>query len=105
FIDEAYEKGLLDWSYRPLEEIYLDDRSTKSLGYRLNSGINYTISKGLNADMLFQYGESHNQFRNLRSEDTYYTRNEINNLTTINEDGSLNRPIPLGGILSINDGK
>jgi hypothetical protein len=35
----------------------------------------------------------------LRSQDTYYTRTAINNLTQINTGGSLTRPIPLGGIL------
>lgn len=99
FIDEAERRGLLDWSFRPLEEVYLTDRQTTNDQYRINSELSYRVVEGVKLNLLYQYGNSGGRFRNFRSQETFYTRNTINTLTTVNEDGSVIRPIPLGGIL------
>ncbi|WP_257657885.1 SusC/RagA family TonB-linked outer membrane protein [Parapedobacter lycopersici] len=105
FIDAAYEQGLLDWSYRPLEGVYLNDQSTKYAQYRVNTGVQAKILPGLDAGLLFQYINGASDYRRYRSVDTWYARDMINNLTTVNEDGSLTRPIPLGGILDNSYGR
>ena len=92
-------KGLLDWTYKPLDEIFLNDISTNNIDYRLNLSLNYQFLPVLRADILYQYGQGSVYGRNFRNQQTYYTRNLINNITIINPDGSLTRPIPLGGIL------
>lgn len=96
--------GLLDWRYRPLDEQRLSDNVSKELDYRINLGINYKIFPFLNADILYQYNQIKNDSRNLRSQDTWYTRNEINRFTILNGDGTLTRPLPLGGILDLTTG-
>lgn len=105
FIDAAYGRGLLDWSYRPLEEVYLDDRLNKYVQYRINTGLQAKILPGLDAELLFQYINSVNDYRRHRSVATFYARDMINNVTTVNEDGTLDRPIPLGGILDNSYGR
>ncbi|MEJ5994395.1 SusC/RagA family TonB-linked outer membrane protein [Pedobacter sp. Du54] len=92
-------EGLLDWTYKPLEEIELNDNSVNTTDYRLNFGANYQFLPTLRADILYQYGQGLNVGNNYRSQATFYTRNLINGITIINADGSLTRPIPLGGIL------
>lgn len=99
FIDAAYEDGLLDWSYRPLEEIYLNDQVTKNIQYRINTGVQAKILPGLDAGVLFQYVNGASDYRHHRSAATFFARDMINNLTMITEDGTVNRPVPLGGVL------
>lgn len=99
FIDAAFDEGLLDWSYRPLEEVYLNEQTTKHAQYRINTGIQAKLLPGLDAGLLFQYINGASDYRRHRSVATFYARDMINNLTKINEDGTLNRPVPLGGIL------
>lgn len=99
FIDEAYDQGLLDWSYRPLEEVYLNDQVTKNIQYRINTGVQAKILPGLDAGLLFQYVNGSSDYRRHQSVDTWFARDLINNLTIVNTDGTLNRAVPLGGIL------
>lgn len=99
FVNEASTKGLLDWAYKPLDELKLSDDVTKSNALRISTGIKYKIYKGLSADILFQYSNSRDNRRDYMDQSTYYTRNAINSLTVINSDGSFTRPIPLGGII------
>lgn len=105
FIDGAYEQGLLDWSFRPLEEVYMSDRFTKSAQHRLNTGIQAKLLPGLDAGLLFQYINGTDHYRNHQSIDTWYARDIINNFTTVNTDGTLNRAVPVGGILDNNYGR
>jgi TonB-linked SusC/RagA family outer membrane protein len=105
FKTTATQQGLLSWDYRPLDELNLADNTTKINDYRINAGIQYRIIPQLQAQVLYQYTQSATNTRNLQSQDTYYTRDQINGLTQVNTDGSLTRPIPLGGILDLNDGR
>lgn len=105
FIDEARENGLLDWSFRPLEEIKLTERTTKNTLYRMNADARMEILKGLEGEVLFQFGNNISRYRNHRSPQTYYTRNSINNLTVPGPDGGLDRAVPLGGILATANGE
>ncbi|HVX00180.1 MAG TPA: SusC/RagA family TonB-linked outer membrane protein [Candidatus Babeliaceae bacterium] len=104
FVNAAAQNGLLDWSYKPLQEIYLADNNAKTIDYRLNAGLRYSILNSLSANILYQYGRTMVIQRDLNSTDTYYTRDQINNLTQVNSDGTLTRPIPLGGILDMTNG-
>lgn len=100
FIDGVEEEGLLDWDFRPLEEVYLVERGNKNHSNRLFTDWSYLITNGLKIGLLYQYQVTKNEYRNYRSEETFYTRNQINNLTQIGSDGSIMRPIPMGGILA-----
>lgn len=105
FIDEAQNKGLFDWSYRPLEEIKLIDRNTDNRRYRLNADLNYAILPELKLDLRYQYSHEQENGRDYRSQETFYTRNLINNFTTFATDGKLTRAVPLGGILNTTNGQ
>lgn len=104
FVQAATGAGLLDWSYRPLQELRLADNRQQMTEYRLNTGLTYKIIKGLNAQVLYQYDRSSTVGRNLQSADSYFTRNMINRFTQVDEDGVLTRPVPLGGILVMENG-
>lgn len=99
FLTASLNKGLLDWENRPIDEIKLRDNSSHLRDYRLNMGLNYKATSWLGAEMLYQYGLSTTKSKDHAPLASYYTRNLINTFTKVNTDGSLTRPIPLGGIL------
>lgn len=105
FVNDAPANGLLDWGFKPLEEIYLADNTSKSVEHQINTALKYTIIPGLAANILYQYNRGINDYRSLRSQQTWYTRNEINKFTSLNADGTLERPVPLGGVLDTQNGE
>lgn len=105
FIESAKNKGLLDWNYIPLTDRTLNDKTTKTENIRFDTGIKYTLLSYLTADVLYQFTEANVNAKTYYNPDSYYTRDLINKYTQLNADGSLTRPIPLGGILSLDNGQ
>lgn len=98
YIDTAGGGKLLDWNYRPLDELRLANNKTTLTDYRINAGLKYTILPGLSAHVLYQYNKGFSELRNLYSRESYFTRDLINRYTQIN--GPLvTTPIPYGDIL------
>jgi TonB-linked SusC/RagA family outer membrane protein len=96
--------ALLDWSYRPLDELELADRSTKGRDYQLSAGLRYKIVPSFSVDLKYRYGNGNSDTRNHDSQEAYYTRNLINSYTKIDAaTGAVTRPVPLGDILSLSN--
>jgi TonB-linked SusC/RagA family outer membrane protein len=98
YIDTAGGGLLLDWHYRPLQELQNADNPTRLTDYRINFGARYTVWKGLDIRAYYQYGRGSSDNPNYMSEQTYFTRNLINEFTQINN-GAPTYIVPLGGIL------
>lgn len=95
YTDRAVEMGLLDWHYRPLDELKMNDNVSESQEVRVNTSLSYRMFNWLNAEIRYQYQTNKGDTRNHYTADSYYARNEINRFTQA--DGS--HPIPIGGIL------
>lgn len=104
YLKSVENSGILDWYYRPLEEQRLADNTSKTLDYRVNLNLKYRVIPSLSAEVLYQYAQERDDSRNRRSQDSWYTRNEINRFTIVNADGALTRPVPLGDILDLSAG-
>ncbi|HEY4060686.1 MAG TPA: SusC/RagA family TonB-linked outer membrane protein [Puia sp.] len=98
YADTAGGGQLLDWHYRPLDELRNADNTTGLIDYRLNIGARYTIRKGLNARVYYQYGQGSTDVQNYQSQLAYSTRYLINEYTQPGPGGTFTMPIPLGGI-------
>lgn len=98
FLNEAQSKGLLNWQYYPLHEIEQNDNTSKTGNIRLNAGIKYSFFKSLNGEFRYTYQHAQTDQRNLYNPESYYTRDLINRFTNLTN-GTLTRPIPLGGII------
>lgn len=103
FVDESQQKGLLNWQYRPLDELNFNDKQNKSQNLRLNLNLGYTILNGLIADFMYQYGQVNGSGKEYYSTESYFTRNLINGYTQINPDGTFTLPIPIAGILDLDN--
>ncbi len=96
YVEGALESGLLDWSYRPLVEQQLINQHTRASEARINTALKYTVWKGLNAEVRYQYHQRTGTSVRLYDQETYYVRNLVNQYTQAN--GQL--VFPLGDILN-----
>jgi TonB-linked SusC/RagA family outer membrane protein len=105
YTDTAGQGLLLDWKYRPLDELSLNDNTNKLIDYRVNLGMNYKIIPGFDLKLLGQYERGINELSNFYHPNSYYARNLINTYSQIDgSSGSVIRKIPLGGILDNSNG-
>jgi TonB-linked SusC/RagA family outer membrane protein len=103
YIQSAPANGFLDWTYAPLKQLGEPDNRSKTNDIRFSTGLKYTLVKGLNAELRYQYENSNFQNRDFESQDTYSTRNLINEFTITNNGQVTGYNIPLGGILGLSN--
>ncbi len=100
FTDEIVNTtDLLDWKYRPLQELKLADNGSKSQEIIFNTGSSYKLDFGLSAEVLFQYRLGNTKMEKRNDVNSYYTRNLINQFSYL-EAGQLKSRIPYGDILT-----
>ncbi|HVU53545.1 MAG TPA: SusC/RagA family TonB-linked outer membrane protein [Puia sp.] len=99
FVDTVGEGKLLDWHYRPLDELHNADDKIYVTDLRLNTGLRYNIWDGLSANLYYQYEHGKRDEKNFQSLQTYYTRNLINSYAQPDDNGGYSFPIPTGGIM------
>lgn len=104
FVEDSRQKGLLSWEYVPLDDFKQQDDQTRVIDYRVNFATNYTLFEGFKVGLQYQYANGISVRTNVMNAETYAVRNEINRLTQIKSDGSLFRPVPIGGILDRTNG-
>jgi TonB-linked SusC/RagA family outer membrane protein len=104
YIDTLAKGKLLDWNYRPLEELGLANNTIRLNDIRLNTGARYSFTKTLNADVKYQLQKSISKNANLNSIQSYFARNLINQYT-LPATPDYTKKILLGDILdqSFND--
>lgn len=100
FKDTAGSGLLLDWRYRPLEEINNADKTSMIKNILTNIQARYSMSSTFNIGVIYQHQEQQTSTRNYYSPESYYARNLINLFSAI-DDGNITRAIPLGGILDL----
>ncbi|MFX1704991.1 SusC/RagA family TonB-linked outer membrane protein [Chitinophaga sp. CC14] len=96
--DPVSQAGLLNWQFKPMDELKFADNTSKLTDIRLLFGAKYTIIKGLSAEIKYQYEKTLTSSKNYYSDSTYYARNLINLFTNLS--GQNIYPIPVGGILN-----
>ncbi|QES87369.1 SusC/RagA family TonB-linked outer membrane protein [Rhizosphaericola mali] len=104
YTDTAGSGNLLDWQYRPLDELHNADNTSQLTDYRINVSGSYKILTGLSISVLYQYNKGISKQQDIYSQNTFYTRNLINELSQVNLSSSnIIRPIPLGSIVDFSN--
>ncbi|OYD44518.1 hypothetical protein CHU00_16510 [Sphingobacterium cellulitidis] len=98
FTSNAQEKGLLDWKYRPLDEINSVDDLRRSQQIRLGIQTNFQLDKHLSFELSYRYKKDNIKGQTHYGENSYFARNLINQYSSI-KDGKIENPIPKGGIM------
>ena len=101
YLDTAGQGKLLDWSYRPYDEIRgASSNITRFTDYHINFSLKYKILTGLNATVLYNYNKGISDQQIFQGPNSFFSRDLINKYTQINfVSGVVTRPIPLGGIM------
>lgn len=100
--DPNAQAGLLDWQYKPLDELNYADNTNKVYDNRLLFGFKYSFPAGISMETKYQFERSTSQTENYYSDSSYFARNLINQFTDFtasNAQGNI-YPIPVGGILN-----
>ena len=98
FTDTAGGGALLDWKYRPLDELKYRDFSTHSNAMVADAGIKYNFSHSLSTEIKYQYQYSQSNTENIFNVKSFESRNLINQFTQY--DGTnLQYIVPYGGIM------
>ncbi|MDB5143396.1 MAG: SusC/RagA family TonB-linked outer membrane protein [Mucilaginibacter sp.] len=99
YTDTAGQGKFYDWKYRPLDELRNADNTSNSIDNRINLSAKYDFLKGFSAEAKYEYENQRGNANNYYSDQTYYTRNLVNEFTENDGSGHLTFPIPRGGIL------
>lgn len=102
WLDTAGNGKLLDWSWKPYEEWQRSNAKAVLTNYLLNAGIRYQIIPSLSANVLYQYSKGMTEGSTLYGENSFYTRDYINQFSQVNyTTGNVTRPVPLGAIRDV----
>lgn len=104
YTDTAGNGKLLDWKYRPLDDIRDVSRTIRTQFFRVDLGASWRYKEMLRIDLKYQYSSQNADTREYYSLATYFTRNLINRFSSISN-GVVSSNIPLGGILNLNGGR
>ncbi len=104
YIDTLGRGKLLDWRYRPLDELGLNDNATNLREYRVNGKLSYRILEGLQLSAQYQWNVSNSKNDLYYRRESFYARNYINQYTEyIQSSDNYRSRLPMGGILDWTD--
>jgi len=92
---------LLNWIYKPLDELNQQYGSTNNnlTDYRLNLSLSYKVIEDLKASALYTYEKGISNSNQLYELESFYTRNLINQFSQVNlGTGVVTYPLPPGAI-------
>ncbi|WDF77075.1 SusC/RagA family TonB-linked outer membrane protein [Mucilaginibacter sp. KACC 22773] len=98
YIDTAGNGKLLDWHYRPKDEL-VPNQHNNVTQYKLKFGINYDIGSGLNASVSYQYLNQDGNNRGNYGLDNYYVRDLINTYSSI-FGNTVSYGVPIGNVFN-----
>ncbi|THU40466.1 SusC/RagA family TonB-linked outer membrane protein [Niastella caeni] len=101
YTDTAGAGKLLDWKFRPLQELQNADNTSRLQDLLLNVGANYSLMKFLSIQTNYQYQHTNGTQDNFLSKEMYFTRNLINLYSQISGNNIIYN-IPRGGIMNSN---
>jgi TonB-dependent starch-binding outer membrane protein SusC len=104
FTDTAGNGQLLDWKFRPVDELHNNDNYTNLSDVLVNLGSDYKINKWLSASAQYQYESSRNDNYNYHNLQSFYTRDLINQYTQI-VNGLPVYIVPKNGVLNTSQQK
>lgn len=102
YISSLDHPGLLDWNNIPLNEIGLLDYRNETLDARFQTGLDIKIVEGFDAEISYQYWTNSGRHKERNPLNSYFARDLINRFTQVSDQGLLQKSIPEGDILDLN---
>lgn len=101
YIASVAGRGLLDWTYRPLDEIGELDHTSDAYDFRISPFLEVKLAEGLQLGVYYQFWKNLSTTSNRDPLSLFSTRDLINRYTQVATDGRLSFPVPIGDILSV----
>lgn len=102
FTESAVDRGFMDWSYRPLDELALRDFRINRNDLLMKFMASYKILPSLKFEVQYQHEQQQLDYQDYKDANSYYVRNLVNRFTQIdNVTGAKTYPLPQGAILSL----
>ncbi len=105
YTDTAGNGLLLDWKYRPLDELReeLNHARTKDEQLRFQLGLKGKIYRSFNLGMNYLFNKNWIDYTSLSNQESFWARDLINQFSQVDhENQTVTYPIPLGAILNKN---
>lgn len=103
YLDTVGQGHLLDWNWRPLDELTNSNRHNRLDNYGANLDVTVKIVDKWTVSAKYQHSKGTTDAGNLLIADSYYTRDLINTYSRINYNrGEVIYPVPLGDIFEKN---
>lgn len=103
FLDTAGAGQLLDWHFRPIDEVRNPPNHTMSQELMLNTTVRYNIQEWFQVSLNYQYARNEAINNTHYDLENYYARNQVNRGTEIVGD-QLRYHFPYGGVLANRQG-
>lgn len=101
FIDTVRSGNLLDWKYRPYDEIHSLENRNKTSDFLINAALKFQILNLINFEIRYQFENQKASNRSLSRLENFTTRDLINRYFQPNS--LLKFPIPIGDMLTLNN--
>lgn len=102
FADTLAGGKLLDWKYRPLQELDNNNNILRTSALSANLNFSYKFTSALSGEVKYQYQRLTDKDSKRYNMQTYYARDLVNRFTQING-GMTEYPVPIGDMAIHND--
>lgn len=99
--DGLTDPGLMDWNYRPLEELNLVNNATTLTDYRIDAKVRWQLLNGLQAAFNYQFNKGTSNSEQHNPAESYLARHMVNQF--YNPTSALPYPVPIGGISNLSN--
>lgn len=97
YLAQLDDKGLMDWEYRPLEEIGLSRSINRIRLTNANVNVQYSVLNWMNLNLMYSLGRQSADKSGIYDAESFYVRDLVNLFTQVDE-GNYSYPIPYGAI-------
>jgi len=93
------DSPLLDWRYRPMDELSSTKNEVKNVHALFSVGLNYKLTNSLALELQYQFEKQQGSSFVNNTLQSFYTRNLINLFSQVLANGQIRNIIPIGDIL------
>jgi TonB-linked SusC/RagA family outer membrane protein len=105
YADTAKYPELLDWHYRPLDELKYNNNIDNLSNIRTGAGFKYLIISGLSIDIKYQHQLINQTQENNYNANSFFVRDLVNRYMFRNTSGVIVYPVPVGGISDVSNSR
>lgn len=98
FKQNAMDRGVLDWNYRPLEEIGLSPLKRNDFETRVNFRLAYRFTPDIQLESNYQFWNQNGNQEQVFAQNSYFSRNQVNLFSQLRQGQSPLFVLPRGGI-------